>query len=301
MDYTSPIYPEALSAFIKDLQKRHPHIPHEIIGYSILGRPIDMVRLGYGKSASLFVGAHHGAESITSLLLMKFMEDVLENERMPSRHLIGFDLGQIMANRSIYVVPMLNPDGVAIRHIGADAAGVLKESVLAMNGGHDFSLWQANARGVDLNHNYDAEFEKCKKAEWDLGIFSGGPTRYGGEHPESEPETKALASLTRNLSQNLRTALALHTQGEEIYWDFNGNASKDARMLAKRFSEVSGYTVAKPPKEASYGGYKDFVIQKFGLPAFTIECGSGKNPLPSTDFYSIYDKVLPILLTASAF
>ena len=301
MDYTSPIYPEALSTFIKNLRKCHPHITHEVIGYSILGRPIDMVKLGYGKSASLFVGAHHGAESITSLLLMKFMEDILENERTPSRRLIEFDLGNILTRRSIYVVPMLNPDGVAIRHIGADAAGDLKKRALAMNGDRNFSLWQANARGVDLNHNYDAEFEKCKKAEWDLGIFSGGPTRYGGEYPESEPETRALADLTRNLSQNLRIALALHTQGEEIYWDFNGNAPKDAQMLAKRFAELSGYTVAKPPKEASYGGYKDFVIQKFGIPAFTIECGSGKNPLPSTDFYSIYDKVLPILLTASAF
>jgi hypothetical protein len=203
--------------------------------------------------------------------------------------------------RSLYIVPMLNPDGVAIRHFGADAAGLFKKRVIAMNGNHNFSLWQANARGVDLNHNYDAEFEQCKKAERALGIISGGPTRYGGDYPESEPESGALVHLTRILSPTLKAVLALHTQGEEIYWDFAGDAPKNARMLAECFSRVSGYTVASPPAEASYGGYKDFVIREFRIPAFTIECGRGKNPLPSSDFYAIYDRVLPILLTAAAF
>lgn len=301
MDYKTPTDPEALSAFTEDLRKQYPNLAHEIIGHSILGRPIEMLSFGKGESCSLFVGAHHGAESITSLLLMKFAEDILKNERTPSHRLIGFDLKQILKHRSLYIVPMLNPDGVAIQKSGAKAAGILQKRVLSMNGNHNFLLWQANARGVDLNHNYDAEFPRCKEAERNLGIFSGGPTRYGGEYPESEPETKALASLTRRLSENLKTALTLHTQGEEIYWDFNGIAPKDGRMLAECFAKVSGYTVARPPKEASFGGYKDFVIQKFGIPAFTIECGSGKNPLPPTDFDSIYNKVLPILLTAAAF
>jgi g-D-glutamyl-meso-diaminopimelate peptidase len=301
MDYKTPTDPEALSAFTEDLRKQYPNLAHEIIGHSILGRPIEMLSLGNGESCSLFVGAHHGAESITSLLLMKFAEDILKNERTPSHRLIGFDLKQILKHRSLYIVPMLNPDGVAIRHFGADAADLFKKRVIAMNGNHNFSLWQANARGVDLNHNYDAEFEQCKKAERALGIISGGPTRYGGDYPESEPESRALVHLTRILSPTLKTVLALHTQGEEIYWDFAGDAPKNARMLAECFSRVSGYTVASPPAEASYGGYKDFVIREFGIPAFTIECGRGKNPLPSSDFYAIYDRVLPILLTAAAF
>lgn len=301
IDYETPVCPETLSKFTEELGARYPRTQLGSIGESILGCPITLIRLGHGKNASIFVGAHHSAEAITSLLLMKFTEDVLGNEQTSSHRLAGFDVRQILAHRSLYIVPMLNPDGVAIRRFGADAAGIFKKRVLAMNGNHNFSLWQANARGVDLNHNYDAEFEKCKKAERALGIFSGGPTRYGGEYPESEPETRALVSLTRMLMPNLKIALALHTQGEEIYWDFGGEAPKNARMLAECFSRVSGYTVASPPAEASYGGYKDFVIREFGIPAFTIECGRGKNPLPPSDFYAIYDKVLPILLTAAAF
>lgn len=301
VDYLSPITPEILQAFTDELIAKRQDIEISSLGKSILGRNIPLYKLGHGKSASLLVGAHHGAEAVTSLLLMKFTEDILNAKRRGHSHIAGFSVSELFIRRSIYIVPMLNPDGVAIEHCGAEAAGVLRERVQSINGSEDFSLWQANARGVDLNHNYDAEFAKCKEAERSLGIFGSAPTRYGGEYPESEPETAALANLTRMLAKDLTLAVALHTQGEEIYWDFEGNAPKSAKMLAECFSRVSGYRVARPPKEASYGGYKDFVIQKLGIPAFTIECGNGKNPLPPTAFYGIYQKVLPLLLTAVSF
>ena len=248
------------------------------------------------------MGAHHGMEHITTSLLIKFTEDALRCEKTGERIAGGFDVRHILAHRSLYIVPMLNPDGVAIETAGVDGIGLLKERLVAMNGGNlNFSTWQANARGVDLNHNYDAGFAECRKLEHEHGIYSGGPTRYGGEYPESEPETAALCRLTRFLSPRLNTAVALHTQGEEIYWDYLGNAPKDARLLAECFSAVSGYKVSVPYGIASYGGYKDWVIAELGIPAFTIECGYGKNPLPPSDFYKIYEKVLPILLTAAAF
>ncbi len=300
-DYHIPITPERLSDFISEAQCRFPMLRCESIGKSILGRDISCLRLGQGKSASLFVGAHHGAEAITSLILLKFIADISESAKNPSHHLIGFDTAKILRHRMLYIVPMLNPDGVAIAGSGADAAGILKERVRSMNGSDDFTLWQANARGVDLNHNYDAEFAKCKKAEEAQGIFSGGPTRYGGSYPESEPESHALAELTRSLVPELRIVLALHTQGEEIYRDFMGYLPKSASMLSECFANVSGYRIAEPPAEASYGGFKDYVIDAFDIPAFTIECGKGKNPLPPSDFDGIYRKTLPILLTAAAF
>ncbi len=300
-DYHTPITPERLSDFSNEQKRRFPMFFCKSIGKSILDRDILCFKLGQGKSASLFVGAHHGAEAITSLLLMKFTEDILTSARTPTHQLMGFDTAKILRHRMLCIIPMLNPDGVAIEGSGADAAGILKERVLSMNGSPDLTLWQANARGVDLNHNYNAEFAKCKKAEEEQGIFSGGPTRYGGPYPESEPETFALAELTRGLAPDLKIALALHTQGEEIYRDFMGHLPKNASMLSECFASVSGYKIAKPPKEASYGGFKDYVISAFDIPAFTIECGKGKNPLPLSDFDGIYRKTLPILLTAAAF
>lgn len=301
-DYESPADFESVSAQLDALCRLYPTAERGCIGRSILGRELCYIRIGRGKSASLFVGAHHGMEHITSLLLLKFLEDALYHEQKGGLTAGGFDIRYILAHRSVYVLPMLNPDGVGIELHGASGAYPFADRLIRMNGGNqNFSSWQANARGVDLNHNYDAGFAECRKLERASGIFGGGPTRYGGEHPESEPETAALCLFTRFLSARLRCAVALHTQGEEIYWDYLGNAPQGARMLADCFSRVSGYAVSVPDGIASYGGYKDWVISELSIPAFTVECGKGKNPLPSSDFYRIYEKVLPILLTAASF
>lgn len=258
------------------------------IGKSILSTPIPCIKLGHGERCALFVGAHHGMEHITAGILLKFAEKVVslrENEN----------------HDSIYIVPMINPDGCELAINGISAAHHLKNELLRMNGSSDFSHWQANARGVDLNHNYDAGFNIYKEIEKRLGILPGAPTRYSGDHPESEPETKALCDLTRSLRDRLKAVVALHTQGEEIYYDYSGKIPAGARELAEKLSALSGYALSSPDDVASHGGYKDWVIDKFGIPAFTIECGKGKNPLPQSDFDDIMKKTEPILYYASFF
>jgi len=256
------------------------------IGKSILGVPIPCIRIGHGKECSLFVGAHHGMEHITSNLLLKFARDLSAE---PPKE------------RTVFIIPMLNPDGCMIATGGVGAEHPLYETLIKMNGCNDLSHWQANARGVDLNHNYDAGFDKCKKRERQLGITSPGPTRYGGENPESEPESAALCALTRIIAPRLKVAVALHTQGEEIYYDYNEKVPRGAKSLAEHFAAVSGYTLSKPEAAASHGGYKDWVIDAFDIPAFTIECGRGENPLPPSDFDDIYEKVRGILFAAAEF
>ncbi len=295
IDYQAPASEEMLEVLARTYEA-HPDITVGSIGKSVLGRGIPLFILGHGQKASLFVGAHHAAESITALILMRFIEDLIQKGR-----LFGYETRRTFSHRRLYIVPMLNPDGCAIQREGAAAAGILSEKVIRMNGSEDFSLWQANARGVDLNHNYDAQFQKCKEAEEKLGITQAGPTRYGGLFPESEPESAALAGLVRYLAGELSAVLALHTQGEEIYRDFMGHIPKGGRALSEMMARVSGYRISSPPPAASFGGFKDFVIKGFDIPAFTIECGKGKNPLPSSAFPAIYRRVLPMLLAAAAF
>ena len=160
------------------------------------------------------------------------------------------------------MIPMLNPDGV---ELGT----------------------QANANGVDLNHNYDAGFEEYKKIEKELGITGPAPTRYSGEHPESEPETQAICSFIRTL-EPIKYLFTFHTQGEEIYSGYNGYEPKNSRRTAEALCRYSGYTHTLPEKAASYGGLKDWYVKEFDLPAYTIECGKGENPLPLTDLGNIY-------------
>ena len=56
--------------------------------------------------------------------------------------------------------------------------------------------------------------------------------------------------------------------------------------------------MASPTGMASHGGFKDWFIESFGRPGFTIEIGRGENPLPISDFDEIYKKLAPALALA---
>lgn len=256
------------------------------IGRSIRKREIFCVALGCGSECGIFVGVHHGMERITAALILKFIRDIAEGR------IWGESTNEILARRRIYFIPMLNPDGaeISLGNIGEKE----REELSAMRGGKELRFWQANARGVDLNHNYDAGYYICRAEERRAGIFSAGNTRYGGERAESEPETCAICDFTREISKNLAYAVALHTQGEEIYYGYNGKIPPGAESIAVAASEKCGYALSAPEAIASHGGYKDWVTDKFNIPAFTFECGLGKNPLPPTDFPAIYEKLSPV-------
>jgi g-D-glutamyl-meso-diaminopimelate peptidase len=166
------------------------------------------------------------------------------------------------------------------------------------NGSTDFSaLWQANNRGVDLNHNYNAAWLLSKEAEPAYGITGPGPTRYSGTAPESEPESRTVADFTR--AHNFRLVLAYHSQGQVIYWNFMGMAPPEAIVIGQQLSEASGYVLDQTTGIASYAGYKDWFIQEYRRPGYTVEVGLGRNPLPVSQFDQIYNDNLELLLLAS--
>ena len=297
LDFTNTTETGTVYTMVETLAKEHPYIEKSAFGESVRGKALEYIKIGGGERASLFVGTHHAMEYITSFLLLEFAEVFLSAFENGKK--IGvFNPKEIFENRSVYIVPLLNPDGVDIERGDVPPTPEL----IAMNGGSaDFSRWQANARGVDLNHNYNAGFYKAREMEGEYGVRGAGPTRYSGEFPESEPETRSLCTLTRSLAPRLSAVIALHTQGEEIYWDYCGGAPKGSLSLAKRFSALSGYAVSSPSGIASFGGFKDYTLSKLGIPSFTIECGKGENPLPHSDFYSIYKKIEMLLFCAASF
>ena len=72
-----------------------------------------------------------------------------------------------------------------------------------------------------------------------------------------------------------------------------------ARALGEKFAALSGYELADTPYESSFAGYKDWFIQEFRRPGYTIEVGAGENPLPLEQFDEIYRDNLGILVTAA--
>lgn len=289
---------DVLESDLNGLKARYPFLEVGTIGKSVLGRNLYYVRLGKGTHQVFYNGAHHSLEWITSPLLMKFTENVLKN--YSNRRLMhGYDVNYIWNNSSIYIVPMVNPDGIDLVLNGLTKANPYYRQLIAWNNGStDFSRdWQANNSGVDLNHNYDALWEESKRAEAELGITGPGPTRYGGTAPESEPESKAVANFTRN--HDFRLVIAYHSQGEIIYWNFQNLEPPEARTIGEVFSRLSGYQLEEPVGISSLAGYKDWFISKFRRPGYTVEVGRGKNPLPITQLPKIYLDNEAVLLEAS--
>lgn len=266
------------------------------IGNSILLRKIPIITIGddFAKKSVLYVSTHHAAENVCTSVLLSFIEEyIYAHER--GKNICGINIGALYKMRKIYIVPMLNPDGVEYRLNGIDAASPIKERISEYNHSGDFSDWNANARGVDINHNYNAYFEEYKEIEKTNGI-TAGKTKYSGESAESEPETAALANFIR-CSDSIEGIITLHTQGEEIYYKSKGKSSARNEYIAKAVSKMTGYTLSEADGTASYGGLTDWFIKEYGKPSLTLECGTGKNPLPPQDGAGIYARIRESLFT----
>lgn len=295
IDYTHDV----LTKDIIKLESRYSFIKTGSIGQSVFDRDLYYIKLGAGKNKVFLNGAFHSLEWITSVLLMQFAEDYCQSYENIEK-LEGYDIKKLYNNTSIYIVPMVNPDGIdlvlnGLKNIPNDH----KEDLIKWNNdSNDFSKrWQANSRGVDLNHNYDASWNDYKASQVENNITGPTNTRYSGHCPESEPETAAITKFTRD--SNFDLVLALHSQGKEIYWNYGNIEPEFSKKIGEKLANASGYSLKTPTVMASNTGFKDWFIKTFNKPGYTIEVGRGKNPLPIEDLYDIYSEVLPLILEAS--
>lgn len=266
-----------------------------IIGKSCVGRDITAFKLGKSADYALICAAFHGSEHITTNILLFFLEELCK-ALTDGASLAGVDARKALVGRGIIFVPRVNPDGCEISIHGSAACGSLGES-MARICKRDFTHWNANFRGVDINHNFNAGWKELRELERKSGIYGPSPTRYGGPKPESEPETVALTNLCR--TGRIRHATALHTQGEVIYWSFGDKKPPRSEKMAEIMATSSGYALDYPVGLASGGGFKDWFITEFSKPAFTVEIGKGKNPLPIDTAYNLYLRIREMLMLSS--
>lgn len=268
------------------LRGRYACLRTTVIGHSLLRREIPALILGEDADVRvLMAAAFHGQEWLTTLCALRLCEEMGSHLRA-ELPLCGVSLTCALRGRQVWFVPLVNPDGVEIARYGSIAAGAYAATAARL-GADVPGLWRGNARGVDINSNFNAGWAEMQA----LAPKSG---KNCGEAPESEPETRALADLCRRVP--FRHVVALHTQGEEIYWRYGAHTPPQSEMMARVLSAVSGYRMADPAEHASNGGFKDWFIDCFHRPGFTLELGKGKNPLPLRDFETIYAKAREMLL-----
>ena len=296
----APVTSQRTEQAILDLVAAYPFLRTEVIGTTAFQRPLRTLVLGNGPRKVVFSAAHHANEWITTLVLLKFAED-FALALTEKGQLSGIDAQTLADTATVYMVPLVDPDGVDLV-TGAIAPGTIPyENARAI--GENYPAipfpegWKANLLGVDLNLQYPAGWLQAREIKFSQGFTRPAPRDFVGRAPLDQLESRALAGYTEYLDPVL--VLALHTQGQVIYWQFKDIQVPGARELADAFARVSGYAVADTPYESSFAGYKDWFIQRWRRPGFTIEAGLGENPLPLSQFEQIYADILGILTIAA--
>ena len=275
---------------IQALQTIYPFLLNRSIGKTVLGKEIPALSIGNGTKRVHFNASFHANEWITTPIVMTFVNDYLLSLTNNSS-IRGIYTLPLYVQTNLNIVPMVNPDGVDLVLNGPPANETIRANLIEWNNGStDFSGWKANINGVDLNDQFPAKWG----LERERNPKTPGPRDYGGESPLSQPESIAMAELTREM--DFARVLAFHTQGEVIYWGFQGIEPPGSEQLVNAFARVSGYEPIQSIE--SYAGYKDWFIQDWNRPGFTVELGLGTNPLPISQFDEIYEKALGIFLVA---
>ncbi|WP_240377718.1 M14 family metallopeptidase [Bacillus piscicola] len=263
------------------------------IGDSRMGKPLWSFSIGRGKKKIFFSGTWHGNEWLNTWLLMNFLEQLQEKERRGETwHHI--DIRRLLENVTLVVVPLVNPDGAELVQEGLQEDHDYYETIHDINQGFaDYRHWSANAVGVDLNHQWPAGWKAEAETSPQVPFFR----HYGGEAPLTEPETRAIYQLT--MEENFSHVLALHSQGEEIYWGYRDQEPDVSRELAERLAQASSFRAVQTAD--SKAGYKDWFIKEFRRPGFTIETGIGQNPLPFEAAARMWLTTIPLLLESCLF
>ena len=147
-----------------------------------------------------------------------------------------------ITGRRIVVVPTINPDGMATGS-------------------------RTNSRGVNLNRNFPTD-----NWEKDIDDTDGKHKGGGGKNPLSEPEAKALATLTQQYKPRL--LLSFHAIGSLV----QGDSGSPSASYAAKYASMVGYSNATGQGDTfDYGitgGYEDWAWRNVGIPAMVVELGS---------------------------
>jgi protein MpaA len=200
------------------------------IGSSVNGRAIMAYSFGTGASKIIFVGGTHGNERSSVYILNRWI-DYLEGN--PS---------SIPANRTIIIIPVVNPDGYATNS-------------------------RTNAHNVDLNRNFPSNSWKSGVTMPDHSYLEYG----GGTAPLSEPEWLALQTFV--LAQRPRVVLTYHGAGGVVVPNDSGDSDAIARTYGAK-SSVGYMGNSGTPTFFEYdttGAFEDWLHDKHGIPALLIE------------------------------
>lgn len=270
------------------LAARYPFAIKENIGSSVMGKQLTALTFGNGDK-SLFVNAGiHANEYLNIPIVLRFTEEYMK-AIANGLSLYENDTTEIYNNTRLTVLPLINPDGLDLvtnalnsgeYYDKAEKIASYRPEIPFPNG------WKANINGIDLNLQFPADWETAKNLKTTQGYVSPSPIEFPGDTPLSQPESIALYDFTKK--NDFRITASYHSQGNLIYWKFKNYLPKFSREIGEILEKVSGYPLTITPPDSDFAGYKDWFIQEYSRPSYTVETGTGTNPLPLNQFNEIY-------------
>lgn len=306
-DYDIYTY-EELEEDIVRLQERYPELLHvNVTGQSVDGRNLYELVLG-NQSAPKSILIHagiHAREHVNPYLVMEQLEQCL----------IYYDCGyfheqnyrELFDNVSVHIVPMVNPDGIAISQYGESAlrSPELVETLRACYA-YDtatrrtrstyenyLARWKANARGVDLNRNLLPGFGVNSK------VSQPSYMGYEGVAPFSEPEILSLGAVTLVCEPSV--IISYHSMGEVAYWN-----TVESRYTAIN-TDFSNYMLSLVPYQrmrsgTASGSYLDWIYSgENPVCSITFETGSVACPFTLDQYPQIWIQHSLVMQAAAAY
>lgn len=203
------------------------------IGKSVEGRDITAYSIGSGPSTVLYMGGIHGNEKSAYHLLSAWLDYLESNPSV------------IPSNRTIVIIPRLNPDGFTRNS-------------------------RFNANNVDLNRNFAS-------ANWKKDVVvPGGSTLVngGGSAPLSEPESQAIVNYINSTSPSL--IMSYHSQGSIVIANGSGNSNSLASMYAGYvdYRHVATEASTGAFEHDTTGALEDWLHESPDVPVVLLELSS---------------------------
>lgn len=250
------------------------------IGKSVEGRPLYSLKVGTGKKEVLMDASFHGREHMTTNVLME-MIDTYVKAYVNGAKIEKYDVRKILSEVSIVFVPMVNPDGVTLAQGGKVKTPMTKLKALN-NNSTNFNRWKANINGVDLNRQFNVNWQLIRTTKPSF-------KEYKGKAPNTEPEALAIKRLI-DRGNHLAYA-SYHSSGQIIYWSQAKTTFSRTKKLVNGVSSITGYKMMPVTKKNEpIAASEDYFTKMKDRPAMTVEIApfAGEAPVPLKHWNNVW-------------
>lgn len=279
---------------LAECQSAYPFAEFSVFGRTVAKRGIFALTLGEGTDTVLFLAGLQGEDTAAPLLLYRFFSRLCA-AYYADKSLCNVQIRRSLQGRKITVVPCANPDAFEIRRYGALGAGCYA-GLASRAAGNTFENWRANARGVNVAHNFDFHHQSVLL---DAAPDRPSPFAYAGPAPESEAETGAIVRLC--LRENFRHSVLIEGFGRHFFWSgAEGCFEKtEVPLTAKVLAGAADYTLSEKEETLRHGAFCEWFSSEFHRPAFTVAAGAYPQIQNQAEFDEVYREIEEMLVLSA--